>query len=102
MYYSDKIKTFEDIFGIKNVRLEPDFLIVNDKKYPVISDVIILSEPGQYTDFVRRELQIKSDAAGIDNKHFAKDIQYTLGLSFISFISIILPNLLFQILHLLN
>lgn len=80
MYYQDKIKSLESIFGGDKIALEPNILIVGNKKYPIINDVIILSKPNKYTDFVREELRVKEDISNNkENKTFAEDIQYTFG-----------------------
>lgn len=77
MYYQNKIESLKDIFG-KEVFLKDDFLEVENKRYPIINDVIVLLPEGQYTDFVKNELKIKED---IENSKtdFAYDIQYTFG-----------------------
>lgn len=64
MYYKNKIKTLESIFGAKDIVLEPDSLIVDNRRYPIINDVIILN--------VRTE-------------HTAEDIRYTFGEEWKSF-----------------
>ncbi|MCK4533605.1 class I SAM-dependent methyltransferase [bacterium] len=80
MYYKDKIKFLENIFDTKDIVLKDNFLIVRDTKYPIINDVIILSEPNEYTCFVKKKLQVKStDIGTIKSTHFAEDIQYTFG-----------------------
>jgi len=79
MYYQDKIKSLEDIFG-KDVYLEPDVLIVDDKTYPIIDDVIVLSEPDKCTDFVKKEIKARESVMyNREGKTFAEDIQYTFG-----------------------
>ena len=80
MYYVDKIKFLIDIFGIKNISVEHDFLLVGNKKYPIIDDVIILLEPKYYTDFVKMKLQLNSKTINEEgSEKFAKDVQFTFG-----------------------
>jgi len=44
MYYQDKIDTLKEIFGVDKIELEKDFIIVGNKKLPVLNDVIILRD----------------------------------------------------------
>ena len=41
-YYQDKIEILRDIFNTNNITLKPDLLIIEDKNYPILDDVIIL------------------------------------------------------------
>ncbi|MFC1807514.1 class I SAM-dependent methyltransferase [Candidatus Omnitrophota bacterium] len=80
MYYRDKIKTLEEIFGTTQIILKSDTLIAGNKRYPIVSDVIILSDPSQYSDFVRKELCLDVNGAkNVRDEKFAEDIQYTFG-----------------------
>ncbi len=88
MYYKDKIPSLERIFGTENIVLEPDALVVDHRRYPLVEDVIILSEPDQYTDFVRMKLRLGSQetgeatgsAAGLSRSSaFAEEIQFSFG-----------------------
>ncbi len=78
MYYTDKINSLKRIFGTENIVLEEQSLRVDNKNYPIIDDVIILSDQTKYTDFVRKKLVIKADFSQ-QEKDFSKDIQYTFG-----------------------
>jgi len=53
MYYTDKLESLKDIFGSNDVSLEPDRLVVNGRGYPVVDDVIILLDPGQYPESLK-------------------------------------------------
>lgn len=80
MYYDNKIESFKNIFGTKNVVLNPHYLVINGIKYPIIHDVVILSEPGQYTDFVRTQLQLGTHSIPNHKQgDFAEDVQFTFG-----------------------
>ena len=80
MYYKDKIETLKCIFGTDDIAYEPSSLTVGNKRYPIIDDVIILSEPNKYSDSVKKRLQIKSGVTEIRHtKGFAEDIQFTFG-----------------------
>jgi len=78
MYYQDKINSLKSIFGKPELVLGEDFLQVDNTRYPIINDVIILSEPNKYTDFVRKELKLKENEPK-NNPAFAEDIQYTFS-----------------------
>lgn len=79
MYYQNKVESLKDIFG-KEVVLEGGFLKVENTRYPIIDDVIILSQEKQYSDFVRKKLKIKENILkDEENKAFAKDIQWTFS-----------------------
>lgn len=74
MYYTDKLESLKDIFGSNDVRLEPDRIVVNGRAYPVVDDVIILLDPGQYPELLKRQ-----DGLSEHPSHFAEDIQFTFG-----------------------
>jgi len=61
MYYTDKIRSLQNIFGIQDIELLDKTLRVGSKRYPIVDDVIILDPP--------------EDSSGA----FAEDIQYTFG-----------------------
>lgn len=54
-------------------------MVVDNARYPIINDVIILSKPSEYTDFVKKELRIKDAANNREVEDFARDIQYTFS-----------------------
>ena len=62
MYYQDKIASLRDLFGTQDVSVDEKTLKVGSKTYPIINDVIILSDP-----------------AHRDPATFAEDIQFTFG-----------------------
>ncbi|MCI0488597.1 MAG: class I SAM-dependent methyltransferase [Blastocatellia bacterium] len=74
MYYSNKLESLKDIFGSNDVRLEPDRLVVNGRGYPVVDDVIILLDPGQYPESLKGQ-----GGPSESPSHFAEDIQFTFG-----------------------
>jgi SAM-dependent methyltransferase len=63
MYYQDKLDTLRDLFGTPDVSLTPAGLRVGSLTYPIVKDVIILSDPHHRTDPAT----------------FAEDIQFTFG-----------------------
>jgi SAM-dependent methyltransferase len=78
MYYADKLQSLKDIFGTSQVRQEADRLIVNGRVYPIIDDVIILLDPFQYTDGLKKRIEgVNPEATKVSD--FAKDIQFTFG-----------------------
>ena len=58
MYYSNKLDILVDIFGAKNIKVEKECLTVNDKKYPIIDDVIILLDPAQYPESLSKRIKV--------------------------------------------
>jgi len=77
MYYDNKKKTLSEIFGTEKISVGEDYLLVNGRKYPVVEDVVIMSEPEEYTESVRMKLGIcnseKRDNAG------SGGVQFTFG-----------------------
>src|SRR5258708_37688074 len=61
MYYADKIKTLQDLFGTPDVEVTETLLRVGARQYPIREDVIELMESTSATSA------------------FAPDIQYTFG-----------------------
>lgn len=74
-----KRRVLVDLFGTKNIALEGNRLLVEEDQYPVVDDVIILLEPSQYPQRVRRRLQVSPGEAREHPSDFARDIQYTFG-----------------------
>jgi SAM-dependent methyltransferase len=80
MHYQNKIESLKRIFGTADVSVEPGAVVSGGRRYPVVNDVIILTEPEQYTAYVKRALsQSKDSRAGIADRAFAEDIQFTFG-----------------------
>lgn len=67
------------MFGAQDAVFSNGFLIVNGRKYPVIDDVIILCEPGEYTEFVKSRLADSARRRGDEVSPIARDIQATFG-----------------------
>jgi SAM-dependent methyltransferase len=78
-YYSNKLETLKDIFGTGAVRLEEEYLVVAGRTYPVINDVIVLTEPWQYTALVREHLHGPALPCAGAATAFAEDIQFSFG-----------------------
>src|SRR5919108_4781224 len=61
MYYADKVRALQEIFGVRDIELTADRIRVGDVEYPVVDDVIdLMAAP-------RREGRL------------AEDIEYTFG-----------------------
>lgn len=84
-YYQDKIEILRDIFNTNNITLKPDLLIIEDKNYPILDDVIILMDESKYTDYVRSSLNINTNTFIKDDTSFSKDIQESFGFEWNSF-----------------
>lgn len=78
-YYADKLPVLKEVFGTGDIWLEQGYLRVGDRRYPIIDDVIVVTEPWQYTGFVRQHLPAEPEAAPGKNAAFAEDIQFTFG-----------------------
>jgi len=78
-YYQDKIEILQDIFNTNNITLEPDLLIIEDKQYPILDDVIILIDESKYSDFVCRSLKNNINISLENDTSFSKDIQESFG-----------------------
>lgn len=79
MYYEGKIKSLMEIFGVEDVVLEPDSLTVGRQRYPIVDDVILLSDPGQYTSFVKAALGAHRAGRTGGATDFAEDVQHSFG-----------------------
>jgi len=77
MYYDDKIDTIKDIFGVEEVKYEKDAIIIGDKLFPILNDVIILLDPSDYSNYLKSKLSNNSTLK--NNKKIAEDIQFTFG-----------------------
>jgi len=77
MYYDNKINSLKQIFGTDEICLKKDAVEVRGKTYPVMDDVIILSDPGKYTEKVKEN--IGSSLPEAVSAGFSKDIQDTFG-----------------------
>lgn len=84
MYYKGKEAVLGDLFGIADVVVEPDCIRVGDRRFPVVSDVIILLAP-QDLPAPRKG----TVTTAINSPQLAKDIQYTFGEEWKSFATIL-------------
>lgn len=76
LYYKDKISSLSEIFGYEKIELVHDKIIIGEKVFPIIDDVIIALSPPKYTPKVKQLLNVSSK---IEKKDFAEDIQETFG-----------------------
>jgi SAM-dependent methyltransferase len=78
MYYRDKVKILQSLFGVKDITLDPDRLRVGRDSYPIVQDVIILSPTERQTPFVRSVLS--NDRMSVGNgEGFSEAVQYSFG-----------------------
>jgi len=91
MYYADKIQSLKDIFGTNDLRFEKDNLIVGGHTYPIVDDVVVLLDPRQYPNTLKKRLNYPEHKAIEASSVFAEDIQYTFGDEWMRF-SKILPD----------
>ena len=88
-YYERKIRSLKRMFDTRDIVLESDAVVVNHKRYPIVEDVIVLSEPDHYTDFVRMKIepetgvvdnQAKGSAGRFDGSlAFAEEVRFSFG-----------------------
>ena len=88
-YYQDKIEILQDIFNTNNIILQSDLLIIENKNYPILNDVIILIDENKYSDYVCRSLQKNINSQGFfcqptpeneDVKSFETPLHTDLGI----------------------
>ena len=79
VYYEDKIQTLKSMFGVTDIALQSDSLTVGQKRFPILHDVIIVSDPTEYTGFVQAALRARTEGRPDDRTGFAEDIQFTFG-----------------------
>lgn len=65
-YYLQHIETLKDIFDTKNLVINNNSIIVNDKEYPIINDVIILDK-----ELLKDENK--------DDNYFSKEVQQSFS-----------------------
>jgi len=78
MYYDNKLDSLRDIFGSDDLVLEDGYLVVGERSYPILDDVIVLLDPEQYPAALKSRLAPESGSAE-EHSDFAEDIQYTFG-----------------------
>jgi len=80
MYYDNKKKILSEIFGTEKILPGENYILVGARKYPVIDDVIILSDPEEYTETVQMKLAGGNFARrNEDTNGFSRDVQFTFG-----------------------
>ncbi len=89
MYYSNKIASLKDIFGTDDLVLKDDSVIVGEKVFPIINDVIIVLEPSKFPDAVREKIPLNNIEKNKRSPMFAKDIQFTFGAEWKKYSSIL-------------
>lgn len=74
--YAAHRETLRDLFGARQVEVEPGRVVVDGKSYPVLDGVIILLDPSDWPPYVRDRL-----GTGPEERTgpLAKDIQFTFG-----------------------
>ncbi len=73
MYYTNKIDSLRDLFDTPDISVQDNALRVGSKTYPIVQDVIILSDasPHPYSLSLGERVGVRGD--------FAEDIQFTFG-----------------------
>ena len=87
-YYEDKRESLRDLFGASTVRVEANRIVVDEKEYHVLDDVILLLPPPLWPAAVSARLPaITGDGASerAGKVRIAKDIQFTFGEEWLGF-----------------
>ena len=79
MYYDNRLESLRDIWGTQDVVLKSDSVVVRDRAYPIIDDVIILLDPHMYPERLRARLGLQQVNSIHLATEFAADIQCTFG-----------------------
>ena len=78
-YYTDKLESLRDIFGSKEISLKSNRLVVDDRVYPILDDVIILLDPSQYPSTLKNRIKLTGGKSPSELPDFSEDIQFTFG-----------------------
>lgn len=78
-YYADKLASLRDIFGTTAIKLEQDCLRVEEHRYPIVDDVIVLLDADQYPPALRDRLGVAPVSGAHPKEVFAEDIQSTFS-----------------------
>jgi len=85
MYYSNKIALLKDIFGADHCELKIDRLVIAEKEFPILNDVIILLEPSKWPAAVRNKLRANETGSSEFSSDFAEDIQFSFGAEWVKY-----------------
>lgn len=77
MYYENKLAALRGVFGCETLTLDEDAVTVDNRRYPIVDDVIVLLDPTQYPATLRDRLPADAPAAPV--RDFAPDIQFSFG-----------------------
>ena len=78
-YYADKLASLRDIFGTTALTLDQDWLQIEERRYPIVDDVIVLLDEDQYPPALRDRLRVSLARKPLRGEVFAEDIQHTFG-----------------------
>jgi len=78
-YYCGKETILKDIFGANQVVVDLECLVVDNKRFPIIEDVIVLLDPSEYPSSITITQESQSFYTPAKPQNFAKDIQFTFG-----------------------
>lgn len=77
-YYLGREPSLAEIFGARSIVVGADHIEVDDRRYPVIDDVIVTLPADRLPPAVRRRLPMTGEL-GSSAGEFAEDIQFTFG-----------------------
>ncbi len=79
VYYQDKLQTLQRIFGVKDIAVEHDILRVGQRRFPIIHDVIVLSDPGRATERVKARLGLQAEKRTPASQGPDEAVQFSFG-----------------------
>jgi SAM-dependent methyltransferase len=89
VYYSDKVTSLRAIFGCDAIEVNDGVLIVGNRRYPIVDDVIVLLDESQYPPSLRSRLT--QPVTRTETPDFSDAVQFSFGEEWQTF-SEILPE----------
>lgn len=76
-YYEDKIQTLRELFGTDEVQVATNALLVRERSYPIVDDVIVLLDESEYPQNLRERLGLEAQISRQGG--LRPDVQFTFG-----------------------
>lgn len=88
-YYRNKISSLRRIFGTDELVLSDEYLMVKGRRYPIVNDVIVLLDPSQYTEYVRKHISPGEPGQSDNIETFSKAVQSSFGQQWVQYSKIL-------------
>src|ERR1039458_5597282 len=88
-YYKNKIGSLRRIFATEDIVLTDKFVVVKGRPYPLVDDVIVLLDPSQYTEYIRKFISPGESVGSDDIEAFSKPVQSSFGQQWIQYSNIL-------------